>query len=88
MLYMVISKTRKDLTAEEFARLGELAKDFYANIPEGVTLHSDWGALDGSCTFALMETEQADLLEEIQKPFIQYVDIATKEVKELSGWGK
>ena len=54
MLFMLINRTRTDLTAEEFKLLGELAKDFYANIPDGVTLHNDWAALDQSRTFALL----------------------------------
>ena len=88
MLYMVISKTRTDLTSDEFAKLGELAKDFYNNIPEGVTLHNDWAANDNSRTFALLETERASLLDQIQAPFRPYVDIEVVPVTAISGWRK
>jgi len=86
MLFMLISRTRTDLSAEEFRRLGELAKDFYADVPEGVTLHADWGALDQSRTFALMEAADQNAIEAIQAPFRPYVDIEIVPVRELSGW--
>ena len=86
MLFMLINKTRTDLSAEEFQQLGELAKAFYANIPDGVTLHTDWAALDQSRTFALMEAEEQGAIEEIQAPFRPYVDIEIVPVREISGW--
>ena len=88
MLYMMVSKTHKDLTSEEFAKLGELAKDFYGSIPEGVALHNDWAAIDNSRTFALVETENEALLEQIQAPFRPYVDIETIPVTPIDGWVK
>ncbi|WP_405234318.1 DUF3303 domain-containing protein [Lentisalinibacter salinarum] len=86
MLFMLINRTRTDLSADEFQKLGELAKNFYADIPEGVTLHADWGALDQSRTFALMEAEEQSQIESIQAPFRPYVDIEIVPVRELSGW--
>ena len=86
MLFMLVSRTRTDLSAEEFSHLADLAKDFYANIPEGVTLHSDWGALDGSRTYALIEAGDESLIENIQAPFRPYVDIEIVAVRKLSGW--
>lgn len=86
MLYMLINRTRQDLAPEEFQKLGELAKGFYGNIPEGVTLHNDWAALDHSCTFALLETGQPELIEQIQAPFRPYVDIQAIPVEAISGW--
>lgn len=86
MLFMLINKTRRDLSSEEFAELGELAKAFYANIPESVTLHKDWAALDQSCTFALMEAEDQGAIDLIQAPFRPYVDIEIVPVREISGW--
>ena len=86
MLYMLTNRTRKDLAPQEFQKLGELAKGFYDNIPEGVTLHNDWAALDHSCTFALLETEQPELIEQIQAPFRPYVDIQAIPVEAISGW--
>lgn len=86
MLFMLINETRTDLSAEEFAKLGELAKAFYANIPQGVILHADWAALDQSRTFALMEAADQGVIEMIQAPFRAYVDIEIIPVRELSGW--
>lgn len=86
MLFMLISRTRTDLSKEEFEHLGELAKNFYANIPEGVTLHNDWAAVDGSRTFALIEADNESVIEEMQLPFRPYVDIEIVSVRKLSGW--
>ena len=86
MLFMLINRTRTDLSAEEFQQLGELAKAFYANVPADVTLHTDWAALDQSRTFALMEAEEQSTIEELQAPFRPYVDIEIVPVRELSGW--
>ena len=86
MLFMLINRTRSDLTSEEFQELGELAKAVYANIPDGVTLHADWAALDQSRTFALMEADNQSDIEAIQAPFRRFVDIEVVPVRELSGW--
>ena len=86
MHYMVINHTRRDLTPEQYQELAALAKDFYGNIPPGVTLHSDWGAEDGSCTFAIIEAESRELLDQIQAPFRPFVDMEVVPVRPLSGW--
>lgn len=86
MLFMLINRTRTDLSGEEFQALGELAKNFYANIPDNVTLHADWAALDQSRTFALMEADDQSAIEQIQAPFRPYVDIEVVPVREISGW--
>ena len=86
MLFMLINRTRTDLSAAEFQHLGKLAKAFYANVPDDVTLHADWAALDQSRTFALMEAEEQSTIEELQAPFRPYVDIEIVPVRELSGW--
>ena len=86
MLFMLTNRTRTDLSPEEFQALGELAKDFYANIPESVTLHHDWAALDQSCTYALIEAADQGLIEGIQAPFRPYVNIDIVPVREISGW--
>jgi len=88
MLYMLINRTRKDLTGEQYQELGRLAQNFYDNIPDGVTLHGDWAADDRSCTFALMEAGDPRLLEQIQAPFRGFVDIEVIPVTAVTGWGK
>ena len=86
MLFMLVSRTRTDLSKKEFAHLADLAKEFYANIPEGVTLHNDWGALDGSKTFALIEADDETVIDKMQAPFRPYVNIEIVPVRSLSGW--
>jgi len=88
MLYMLINRTRSDLSPADYERLGRLAQDFYDNIPDAITLHGDWAADDRSRTFALMETEDPGLLRKIQEPFAGYVDIEMIPVTAVSGWGK
>jgi len=88
MLYMLINKTRKDLTSEQYQQLGKLAQNFYDNIPEGVTLLNDWAANDQSCTFALMESENPELIDQIQLPFKGLVDIQVIPVTAVTGWNK
>jgi len=86
MLFILVNKTRSNLSPEEFRELGELAKAFYSNIPESVTLHADWAALDHSRTFALLEADDQGAIEAIQAPFRPYVDIEIIPVRRLSGW--
>ena len=85
---MIVNQTRKDLTPEEMSELGRLAGDFYEKMPSAVTLHGDWAAVDGSRTFALLETEDSALIEQIQAPFRPYVDMELVPVERIMGWGK
>jgi len=86
MLYMSINRTRKGLSSEDYEQLGNLARAFYSNIPEGLTIRGDWTATDGSCSFALLETDDPALLERVQAPFRRYVDIEMLPVQAASGW--
>lgn len=86
MLFMLTNRTRPDLSPDEFIELGEMAKAFYANIPDNVELVTDWAALDQSCTFALMKAQDQNLIEEIQAPFRKYVNINIVAVREIIGW--
>jgi len=86
MLYILISKTRPDLTQEEYTELGKRAKQFYNQVPEGIKLCGDWAANDQSRTFSLIETDDLALLEEIQSPFQGYVDIEMIPVTAVSTW--
>ena len=88
MFYMLISRTRQNLSPEDYGKLGHLAQAFYENIPAGLTLHGDWAARDGSRTFALLETSNPEFLEQIQSPFRPYVDMELLPVTPVSGWGK
>jgi len=88
MHYLIINRTRTDLTPDQYRELAARAREFYGNIPAGLTLHSDWGALDGSCTYAIMETEDRTLLDRIQAPFRPFVDMEVIPVRSLPGWGR
>ncbi len=86
MLYMLINRTRGGLTAEDYETIARLANQFYENVPEGVTLHGDWSATDRSRTFSLIETDDPELLEAIQRPFEGYVDIEVVPVTPVDRW--
>jgi hypothetical protein len=86
MLYMLINATRTGLSAADYAELGSRANAFYANVPDGLRLHGDWSANDRSRTFALIETDDPKLLEAIQAPFRDYVDIEVVPVAAVSNW--
>lgn len=88
MLCMIVNRTRPDLSASQREELGRLAQDFYDNVPEGVTLHGDWAATDGSCTFSVVEVEESALLERVQEPFRRFVDMEVVPVVAVRGWGK
>ena len=87
MLFMIVNLTRKDLDQQEMSELGRLATEFYANMPEGITLHGDWAAADGSRTFALLEADDPDMVEQIQAPFRPYVDMEVIPVERIKSWG-
>ena len=88
MLYMLISRTRPNLSPEDYGALGALAAGFYENVPEGLTLRGDWAADDGSRTFSLLESESLQLLEQVMEPFRAYTDIEVIAVSPIKGWGK
>lgn len=86
MLYMLINRTRTNLSPADYEVLGQLARGFYDNIPPGLVLHNDWAANDGSRTFALLETNNPELLEQIQVPFRPYVEMELIPVTLVTGW--
>lgn len=88
MLYMLISRTRSDLSPDQYQQLGQMAQGFYDRIPVGLKLHGDWAANDRSRTFALLETNDPALLAQIQEPFRAYVDMELVPVTAISGWNK
>jgi hypothetical protein len=86
MLYMLINRTRTDLSVDDYAEVARLANQFYDNVPEGVKLCGDWSANDRSRTFSLIETDDPALLEQIQRPFQGFVDIEVVPVTAVSQW--
>lgn len=88
MLYMLISRTRPDLSPEDYAELGRMAQQFYESPTSGFTLLGDWAANDGSRTFALVEADTPERVDEVQAPFRKFVDIEIVPVSRVKGWGK
>ncbi|MCB1852883.1 MAG: DUF3303 family protein [Gammaproteobacteria bacterium] len=88
MLYMLINRTKSNLTPEQYTQLGRLAEAFYQNVPSGLKLQGDWAANDGSRTFAMVETDDPELLAAVQAPFQSYVDIEIIAVTPLTGWNR
>jgi hypothetical protein len=86
MLYMLVNRTRTDLTGEQYERLREMAKTFYADVPEGLRLRGDWAANDGSRTFALLESDDAAQVRAMADRFEGLVDIEIVPVTAISGW--
>jgi hypothetical protein len=86
--FMIINRTRTDLTPEQYGELGRLAQAFYEGIPDGVRLHGDWAATDRTRSFSVLEAESAEEIEKIQEPFRPYVDMELVPVEPVTGWGK
>jgi len=86
MLYLIISRTHAGLDSTDMERLAELAKAFYASIPEGLTLKENWTEDGGGRTVALVETDDASLVEQIQAPFKPYVDMEVMPLVSIPGW--
>lgn len=86
MLFMITSRTRKDLTPAAYAQLATLARDFYANVPPRISLLGNWGATDGSVSFAVLDAPATADVEALQEPFRPFVDITITPVQKLQGW--
>jgi hypothetical protein len=86
MLYLIISRTRAGLEPADMERLAELAKAFYASVPEGLTLKENWTEEGGGRTVAMVETDDARLVEQIQAPFKPYVDMDVIPLVSIPGW--
>ncbi len=86
MLYLIISRTRSGLSEDDMKQLADAAKNFYGNIPAGLALTGNWAETNGARTFALLETENPDLLENIQAPFRPFVDMEVISLVNVEGW--
>jgi muconolactone delta-isomerase len=86
MLVFLINRTRVDLTPEQYGRLAELAKTFYANVPSGVSLRGEWAAADYSRNFSLLEAPDVATVEKMAAPFREFVDVDVVPVNAISGW--
>jgi hypothetical protein len=86
MLYFLINRTRAGLKPEQYARLAELAKAFYADIPPGVSIRGEWAAADYSCNFSLLEAPDLASVERMAAPFRDYVNVDIVPVNATTGW--
>ena len=86
MLYFLINRTRAGLKPEQYARLAELAKAFYADIPPGVSIRGEWAAADYSRNFSLLEAPDLASVERMAAPFRDYVDVDIVPVTATTGW--
>jgi len=86
MLFLLTNRTRKTLTPEQYGQLGALAKQFYASVPQGVTIRGEWAAVDQSRNYTLLEAPDIETVERMQAPFEPYVDMEIVPVVAFSGW--
>jgi hypothetical protein len=86
MQYLIINSTHSDLSPDAYAELANRAKAFYSNIPEGLVLQGNWSEHAGSRTIALLETENPTLVEAIQAPFREFVDIEVIPLVAVEGF--
>jgi len=86
MLVFLINRTRSGLTPEQYGRLAELAKAFYANVPPGVSIRGEWAAADYSRNFSLLEAPDVVTVERMASPFREFVDVEVIPVNEIKGW--
>jgi hypothetical protein len=86
MLVFLINRTKAGLTQAQYGELAERAKAFYANVPAGVTIRGEWGALDYSRNFSLLEAPDVATVERMAAPFREFVDVDVIPVNEIKGW--
>ncbi len=86
MHVFLINRTRPDLTPEQYGRLAELAKAFYANVPPGVSLRGEWAAADYSRNFSLLEAPDVATVERMAAPFREFVEVDIVPVNAITGW--
>jgi muconolactone delta-isomerase len=86
MLIFLINRTRAGLTQQQYAQLAERAKDFYANVPAGVSIRGEWAAADYSRNFSLLDAPDVATVEKMAAPFREFVDVDVIPVNEIKGW--
>ncbi len=86
MLFLLTSRTRPGLTPAQFGELAALAKSFYASIPESVSIHGEWAAVDRSANYSLLEAADIDVVRAVQSPFAPFTETAIVPVTEIKGW--
>jgi hypothetical protein len=86
MLFLLTNRTHKTLNPEQYGHLAQLAKQFYASVPAGVTIRGEWAAVDQSRNYTLLEAPDLETVQRMQAPFVPYVDMEIVPVVAFSGW--
>jgi len=86
MLFLLTNRTRPGLAAGQYTELAELAKQFYASIPPGVSLRGEWAAVDQSHNYTLLEAPDLATVQRMQAPFAKFTDTVIVPVVPISGW--
>jgi hypothetical protein len=80
MKFMVQSMQRPNLTEADNARLYTAMNGFYTNIPEGVTLMSDFIRADKLGSYSVLEVPDRATMDAIMAPFDGLVIVDIVEV--------
>ena len=86
MLFLLTSRTRPGLGADQYRELAALAKSFYASIPADVTIRGEWKAIDRSANYSLLEAPDIDAVRRIQAPFAHFTETTIVPVNAITGW--
>lgn len=86
MLFLLTSRTRPHLSAEQYGELAALAKSFYASIPAGMSIRGEWVAVDRSANYSLVEALDVDAVRRTQAPFAPFTETTIAPVNAITGW--
>ena len=86
MLFLLTSRTRPGLGAEQYGQLAALAKSFYASMPTDVAIRGEWAAIDQSANYSLLEAPDIDAVRRIQAPFTPFTETTIVAVTSITGW--
>ncbi len=86
MLFLLTSRTRPQLSAEQYGELAGLARLFYASIPPDMSIRGEWAAVDRSANYSLVEAPDVDAVRRIQAPFAPFTETMIVAVHVITGW--
>ena len=86
MLFLLTSRTRPHLSAEQYGELAVLAKSFYASMPAAMSIRGEWVAVDRSANYSLVEAPDIDTVRRVQAPFAPFTETTIVPVNPIVGW--
>ncbi len=86
MLFLLTSRTRPHLSAEQYGELAVLAESFYASIPAGMSIRGEWVAVDRSANYSLVEAPGIEAERDVQAPFATFTATTIVPVNPITGW--